>query len=203
MKKISVRLKTVLVFFSCALVFSLSVFIFTDNPSTVQNTEVKDRRVPYEGRVPENTGLLFTFPSGSAVMFFLDFSSKQIITAVIDEYYDDAEKSLGYEINHTISADFGLTEGFIDRIGGVDLNVDDQELRYTGVQVADILSKTNTGDIRRQIVSAVLEKISRVGISSDDFVYIIENSSSSLTLPDCIYWIEHIPDMCMRYILVN
>lgn len=204
MQKMRPHIKSAFIFLSCGLLFFFSAYLYLySGLKTAQNAETKENTIPYQKDPPEDCGMLFNFESGSAVMIFLDFSDARILCAVIDDYNEGDEERLGYKIDYTIKANHTFTEGLIDNFGGINLDLDGTPLRYTGVQVADLISKSSDGEIKRQVVCALLEKIARFGISTDDLVYIIENSTTSLTIPDCIYWIDLVPEMCLRYMIIN
>lgn len=192
------------IFLCCGLLFFFSAYLYLyAGLKASKETEIKENSIPYEKAAPEDTGLLIKFESGSAIMVFLDFSYERILAAVIDDYTDGAELRLGYDIQYTFDADSTFLEGIIDRIGGIELEVENEPLRYTGVQVGDLVSRNDNGELKRQILSAVFTKISKVGLTTDDFVYMTENSDTTLTVPDCMYWAEHIGDMCLRHMIIN
>lgn len=204
MNGIKKSIKHLFIFLSCGLLFFFSAYLYLyTGLESSKETEVKENTIPYEKAVPEDTGLLIKFESGSAVMVFLDFSYERILAAVIDDYTDGAELRLGYDIQYTFDANNTFLEGVVDRLGGIDLDIENAPMRYTGVQVNDLVSKNDDGELKRQILSAIFAKISKVGFSTDDFVYMIENSDTALTVPDCIYWAEHIGNMCLRYMIIN
>ncbi len=197
-------IRNLFVFLCCGLLFFFSAYLYLyTGIEKSKNAEVKENTVPYEKAVPEDTGLLIKFESGSAVMIFLDFSYERAFAAVIDDYTDGAELRLGYDIQYTFNANNTFLEGLVDRLGGIDLDIENAPMRYTGVQVTDLVSRNDDGELKRQILSGILTKISKVGFSTEDFVYMIENSDTALTVPDCIYWAEHVGNMCMRYMIIN
>ena len=204
MNRLKKNVQNLFIFLSCGLLFFFSAYLYLyTGLKSAEEAEVKENSIPYEVSAPEDTGLLFTFESGSAVMVFLDFSSERVLAAVIDDYTDGDEEYLGYDIHYTLKANNTFMGGIIDRVGGIELDINGEALRYTGVQAADLVSKDGGGELKRQILSSLLRQISRVGISTDDFVYMIENSTTTLTVPDCIYWVDTLPEMCMRYMIIN
>ena len=77
-------------------------------------------------------------------------------------------------------------------------------MRYTGVQVCNILA-VNKDSIKtkRDVISAIFEKISKNGFSSEVLSCIINNTDTSLSAPDCFEWADYISDMCKSYNIVN
>lgn len=204
MSRLKKSIKHLFIFLCCGLLFFFSAYLYLyTGLNNSKEAETKENSIPYEKAVPEDTGLLIKFESGSAVMIFLDFSYERILAAVIDDYTDGAEQRLGYDIQYTLQTDATFLEGIVDKLGGIDLDIQNTPLRYTGVQVCDLISRNTDVELKRQILSSIFTKISKVGFSTDGFVFMIENSDTALTVPDCIYWAEHLKNMCMRYMIIN
>lgn len=204
-KKHSV-LKTAFIVFSCGLIIFLIAYIYLyfNLKNNEQTAEVKKNDVPYSATSPQNTGLLFKFPDNSGCMVYLDFSSQMIYATVIDDCKKKASEYYGYSVDFTVNSDYYLISAIIDRIGGIELNITGEELRYTGIQITDIISsKTDIAEIRKEIIRSVFKEISKNGFSKDDFVYIIENSDTDLTVPDCFFWEDYIKEMSLRCVLTN
>ncbi len=198
-------LKRAFIFFSCALVFLGSSYAYLKTnlgSESKQQAEVKDYTVPYE-RIPDDKGIMFVAPDNSGILAYLCFTDSAIRLVNI-EYYDESQSEyFGYEVDFTVKTDFELIAGIIDRVGGINLEKDGQILRYTGVQIIDMISVNYDANIKTQIISAVFTQISKNGFSKEDFVYIIENSDTNLTVPDCYYWPDRIADMSRRVGFVN
>ena len=118
-------------------------------------------------------------------------------TAVGDTLY-------GYSVDYLIEGDYDLLSGIIDIAGGIEMENGEEVLRFTGVQVTDILSRTtDREELRRKIISKIIEKIRETGFQKADFLYIIENSNTNLTVPDCYYWSDYITDLCTNARIIN
>lgn len=190
-----------LVFFAGAYLYLTAATGVTENQ---MNADAKDMTVPYSPSYPDNAGLLTVFPDNSAALIYLDFSEQRIYTALMDEYTEGVSEYLGYDISHTVFADYSLISGITDRVGGLELELNGEKLRYTGVQITDYLSRTPaTNELKRQLISLIFERISKNGFSRDDLVYIIENSDTDLTVPDCFEWPAFISDMALRAVFIN
>lgn len=171
---------------------------FSDDSADVDK---KDYTVPYE-KMPENSGVAFVLPNNSAVLVYLDFENvcMQILNiekfGIQTEYY-------GYTADYTVELSYELIGGIIDRVGGINLEIDGEILRYTGVQVIDLISSGKASMIKQQLITQIFEQISKNKFSREDFVYIIEKSKSDLSIIDCIYWLEYIDDISGRVNFVN
>jgi len=92
----------------------------------------------------------------------------------------------------------------VDILGGIEMSDGEEVLRYTGVQISDMLSRNADSDaISREIILKLVEKIEKTGFQNEDFLYIIENSNTDLTVPDCYYWPEYISAICGNVQIVN
>ena len=83
------------------------------------------------------------------------------------------------------------------------MDIDGEVLRYTGVQVCDVLSTADMPDITLKIITALCTRISENGFSSDDFIFLIENTRTSLTVPECMYWQGFMKNIFSNVIFVN
>ncbi len=196
--------KRAVVIVSSALVFFLGAYAYLDYNLNRQTAEAdrKDYTVPYE-QIPENAGIVFLLPDGSAVLAYLDFENDCINVINIERYDSGNDLYYGYTADFTVETDYKLIGGIIDRIGGVNIEIDGEILRYTGVQVIDLISQNSNDNIKNQIIIGIFEQISKNNFSKDDLLYIIENSNSSLTVIDCVYWLDHIGQICRTINFVN
>ena len=197
-------LKKAFIIFSCGLVFfavSYAYLYFNLQKDTAK-TDQKDYTVPYE-KVPENKGIAFLLPDSSAILVYLDFGAGDIKLLEIENFDSNQGEYFGYTSDYTVQTDYNLIAGIIDRVGGVNIVIDGETLRYTGVQVIDLISEDYQGEIKRQLISQIFEQISKNNFSKDDFIYIIENSKSNLSIIDCIYWIDYIGEISGRINYVN
>ena len=196
--------KRAVVIIISALVFFLGAYAYLDYNLNRQTAEAdrKDYTVPYE-QIPENAGIAFLLPDGSAVLAYLDFENDCINVINIERYDSGNALYYGYTADFTVETDYKLIGGIIDRIGGVNIEIDGEILRYTGVQVIDLISQNSNGNIKNQIIIGIFEQISKNNFSKNDFIYIIENSKGSLTVVDCVYWLDYIEQICGRINFVN
>lgn len=153
-----------------------------------------DNTVPYTQK-KENRGVMFSFYDGTRCLFYLDFQNSRITAVLAENYEQYADNYAGYHVHFTVEADLHLVEGLIDRAGGVELESGGQVLRFTGVQVTELLSVGVSMGQRREIVIGVLDGFTHTGFTATDLVYIIENSKTDLTVPDCYGWHEDLPQM--------
>ena len=198
----SILKKALIIFLSGAIFFGAAyAYLQHSFNETAKRAEQKDYTVPYE-RLPENCGIAFVFPEGSALLAYLDFEESSIKLLDLPDFQVQTEY-FGYTADYTVQVSYELIGGIIDRIGGISIEYGGETLRYTGVQVVDLIADGSVKDLKKQIILQIFNGISKNNFSKDDFVYIIENSKSNLSIIDCIYWLDYIGDMCNRISFVN
>lgn len=185
-----------LTFFGCSY-----LYLYKSLENEKKAADTKEERIPYT-EIPENRGLLFNISGDTAVLFFLDFSEEISYIIRVDNYNSASDDFVGYSIDYKFDMDYYVLSSVFDHLGGLDLDIDGEDLRYTGVQICDILS-TATPDIHFKVISALCARISENGFSSDDFIFLIENTRTSLTVPECIYWQEFMKNIFSNVVFVN
>ena len=188
----------------CSAVFLAAAYVYLNMEVKSEKTEAKDYSVPYTQSSPDDCGVLVAFPDKSGCLIYFDFTNSSI-TALFCNDVDTVQKQYkGYSVDYNLEADYNLLSGIIDRCGGIDLDITESVLRYTGFQITDILStKVDTSTIRVLIAKAVFKAISENGIDSELLVYVIENSNTDLTVPVCLNWHEYLKDMCGNVTVIN
>lgn len=199
----SIIKKAFVVVFS-AVIFFFGAYAYLDYNLNKQTAEAdqKDYTVPYEN-LPDNAGIAFLLPDSSAVIAYLDFENRCINVINIDAYDITNNLYYGYTIDFIVETDYQLIGGIVDRVGGVNIQLNGETLRYTGVQVIDLISVNSDANIKPQLITQIFKQISENDFSKDDFIYIIENSKSNLTVVDCIYWLDYIGEMRGNINFVN
>ena len=192
-------IKNILAIFLCGVLFfgaSYAYLHFNINKGATK-AEQKNYDVPYK-LLPENSGIAFVLPDNSAVITYLDFEKNRIDVVNVEKYDETNDLYYGYTADYKAEINYELIGGVIDRIGGINVEVEGEKLRYTGVQAIDLISENLNNDIKGQILTEIFKQISKNNFSKDDFIYIIENSKSDLSLLDCIYWLDYIDEMCQN-----
>ena len=109
----------------------------------------------------------------------------------------------GYIIDFIVEIDYQFIGGIVDRVGGVNIDVNGEILRYTGVQVINLISENSDKNIKTQLITQIFKQVSKNNFSKSDFIYIIQNTKSNLTVVDCIYWLDYIDEICNKINFVN
>jgi hypothetical protein len=185
----------------CGAIFILSGYFYLNHK--LEPAEIKNPSIPYTQSAPESKGIMFDI-CGDRSLAFINFEAGTLNIAFDVGETKKGDKLYGYTVDYTIESDYELLAYIIDIAGGIDLTFNDETLRYTGVQVTDILTHTaDRKDLRRQVITAILKKIKNTGFQKEDFLYIIENSKTNLTIPDCYYWSDYIKTICNNMQIIN
>lgn len=168
----------------------------------IEKTDNKASKIPYEFAPPENAGILLDF-CGDRTFLYLNFENEEM--KIIIPQSDDFEASVyGYTLDYTVKGDYYLLADIIDAADGIELQTDDGKYRYTGVQIAELLSNTvDTSLLKREIIAALTEKTADFGIDENIFYDIIKKGDTNLTVPDCHRWAEYISRLCKNSTVVN
>ena len=193
-KKIVLFLKS---FFISAFVgtalFGISYYSLKPNESPVKQNM---SNISYYDYTPESVGLSVEI-SSEKTFLFLDFYNKSINIIYDFEKMDSDGSTLGYTVDYYIKGDYEFLAKLVDLIGGIELEENGETFRYTGVQVADMLQiSASYDDLERIVIRKILKKIKTTGLTKEDFLYIIENSETSLSVPICYNWPQYVKELC-------
>ena len=108
-----------------------------------------------------------------------------------------------YKPSYEIFADIDFLVSFCDRIGGIDLGEGGQKRRFFSAGLRQKLGEKLSLNDRREIISAFFEKIAKIGLSSDDFEFIIEKTDTNLSYPACYRWIAIFGDLSKRAVFME
>ncbi len=196
--------KLALIVSLCTMIFCLSAYGYLKYKLQSNNNtaDAKDYTVPYEYK-PESKGILLTLPDSSALLLYFDFKSGSSYAVNIESPSLESTELYGYPVDFKMEADYDLIAGIIDRVGGIELTVDNETYRWTGIQIKQLLAQSRTKISKKEIINTIFEAISKNGFTKSDFVYIIDNSNTNLTVPDCFYWDTQMREICSRLIFVN
>ena len=198
----SVLKKAFIILFCGVLFFGISYTYLYFNFKETAAADQKDYNVPYKN-LPDNVGVSFLLPDSSALLMYFDFENNIINVVNIEQYDFTNDLYYGYTANFIVQLDYYLIAEIIDRVGGVNIELNGEVLRYTGVQIMDLISSNITDDLKPKIITSIFNQISQNKLSTEDFLYIIENSEGDLEVVDCIYWLDYATDMFSNINFVN
>ncbi len=201
--KINLR-TTIYVFL--AVIVTAAIFTAMTYLGVSQSEGQADNTVPsvpyYNETPPETAGILFRFNDGGSVFLNLDFYENKV-SVILFENRTVKQRVLdyGYTVTYTVDTDYIFLSEFIDRFGGIEMNIEGTLLRYTGVQVTDMLREDSLD--KRRVISVVLDKISKKGFSKNDLLFIIKNTTTELSYPNGYPYIEPLKNLCRNVSFVN
>ncbi len=187
----------------CAVAFFLtSLGVLWQEGST--QTEKNQVSEPYFPPPPQNTPVMFLWEEGGGEIVYLDFEQCEIAVTILPENCDEnTAPKYGYSDFEAVKANYLLIISVVDRLGGIEIEENGQSLRLTGAQIASFVGKGEDFTAKRQVISAIFEKIANSGFSNDDFMFIINNSNTTLSFPDCYGWDERIAQMAKNIKIIN
>lgn len=179
-------LKRTLIWFVCLSFFSGISYLYLYNDKKEKSVEEKQESVPYYSN-QEDIKLLLSLPDGE-LLLDISFEEKQL------NIYKNNFDSYDY----SIKTDETFIAGIIDRIGGLELTLENETLRYTGIQIIQLIYGHNNTDesLKLSVLKTFFEKVAAVGLNRNDFIYIIENTKTDLNIPTCFNWHEYSKSVC-------
>jgi hypothetical protein len=188
--------------FISVLTFALFVsvgYIFVSENAKKVDSNVES--VPYTQETPQNAGILFDI-NGDKTYFYLNFDENKIIVSLTPE--DPFENEIyGYPLDFRVTATSDLICVMADYLNGLELEIEGENYRYTGVQIKDILATENGEDLKSKLIKSICRRILSSRPQVDFFASIIENSQTDLNLVDCYFWDDYITDLCENLYFID
>ncbi len=147
------------------------------------------------GKTPQNIALLFTAENGSGALIFLDFENTKTHTYIFEQNAVENAIKLPYQISYTLAMPNDFLYKLCDRLGGIDLELNGQKNRYFSASLAEFCENSTETDKLFKVSSGFFEKIAKIGLSSEDFMFIIEECETTLGYSVCYGFIDHISKM--------
>ncbi len=202
------RLKVLFLFFGiillCCAIMVGSAYLYLELSLKTAEADNSESNIPYAAPLPEGAGILLKLPDKSGYMLYLDFHTNSISVAQIESTETSTSNYFGYPVSYTVEADYFVIEGLIDRVGGLEILSDGEMLRHTGIQVLEkVHSTAENKKLKKELVLTFFKKIAETGFTKEDFVYIIKNSKTDLTVPDCFFWPPYLANMAKNTRFIN
>ena len=188
--------KTVIISALCLTVFIGAGYYYLSR--NLVKTETKPQQIPYYQETSQNAGLIFDV-LGDKTFIYLDFENTKLSISLFPEESQIMGNNIyGYPLDYKIGTDVDFIADFVDYLDGIELTLETETLRYTGVQVADIILSDNEKQLKQQIATAILHRISENGLGKDFFLEIVENCETNLTVPDFYCWPDYIKKLAQN-----
>lgn len=180
-------------FTSLLLIFFVGYgYLFLNSNSSF--TDVKENKVPYYEPRPKNANIKIN----DITMLFLDFEKEELRVLFLDE-----NDNYNYDNEFYLNCDINVLADLIDLLGGVNLQINNENLSYTGNQVKEIIKEHNAEIFYRKIAFEIIRKISIKGLLQEDIFLSIKNSDTNISVKDCYDWNEYIKNMCINVLFLN
>ena len=188
----------------CGALFFGAVYgyLYYNLNKKILNTDQKNDDTQYK-QLPESKGIGFLLPDSSAVLVYLNFQENCINVVNIGVYDKNNDLYYGYTMDYTVEVTEQIIGGIVDRVGGVNVSVDGQTYRYTGSQITELLASTPNNSIKSQIIAEIFKSVTQNGISKENFVYILQNAKTNLSILDCIYWLDYIDQIRENIVFIG
>ena len=151
--------------------------------------------IGYSEEIPSAT-LLFLFDDSSGVLLHLDFNSFLTNCYIFDEKAEENADALPYDTLYTLTADKGFLPRLADRLGGLEIEEENgSKSLYFSPALTEFCEKGLNEEKRLALALSFFDKIAKTGLSSEDFMFIIEETENNLSYSVCYDWISHIKVM--------
>ena len=167
-------------------------YFYLNNEPTLANNETSS--IPYRQEPPQNTGILLEI-NRDKTFFYLDFSNEKLIVSLKPEEPFNNEV-YGYSFDYKIESDSSLISYVTDYVGGIDLKLENQDLRLTGEQVKALYDSNVSLDFKKQIIESLAQKFTQSYVSVEFFSDIINTTQTDLKIIDCYFWDDYFGKVC-------
>ena len=181
------------IFTLLGVIFLPASLISYDAP-TAENIQ----NIPY-AKTPENCVIFLSAREDAGVLMYLNFEDKRVNAFVYDKDCEKEIQNSGYEVNYIIESDLDFIGNLSDRLGGIVLEKEGQKYRFSSVALREEMEENNDTNTIQKITVAFFDKISKLGLSSNDFKFIMNNTKTNLNYPTCYGWIDFIPELFENY----
>ncbi len=186
-KKFDIYFKILVSSIAFAAVLILTFSITLGVKSKTVNDPIE--KVPYKiSEAPLFWGVLINFAGGKSLYLAFDAENNDTSVLLLPEMASEsAVTEYGYAVNTVSKADLDFLSLLIDSFGGIELNSDGETFNFTGVQVSEMLRKSNDIEFKKRIANKLLVKIKEQGFKKEDILLLIENTDTNLTFPEGYY----------------
>lgn len=151
---------------------------------------------------PPSCGLLLTDQEDRGAFLYLDFENIVTQVYLFDENATEKAQNLSYLTHYTLNLPEDFTSRLCDRLGGIEMTDENGEKAlFFGTALTEFTQKSLNDEKMLKISLSFFEKIAKMGLSSEDFMFIIELADTDLTYSVCYDWIPHIREMFCNCII--
>lgn len=173
----------------CFLVVLSAIFLVSLKTAVEPVTKTPDN-IPYvSDDAPDFFGALIRFSEAGSIYLAFDKAEEKTTVILLSNSATEAEVAeYGYRSDCIADANFDFLARFIDSFGGIELlNEGGETFKYTGVQITEMLSKTNDDTFKKTVISRLLNAMKNKGVERADLVSFIEQNKTNLNYPSVYY----------------
>lgn len=179
-------LKTFVISGWCLVFFVGFGYYYIDSKTAKVENQIES--VPYYSQIPENKLVNFKFGTYN-VYTYLDFKNSMVSVTLNPNEHNN------YSADYTLECNEKTLLEICNYFDGINLMIEAETLRYAGSQVVELINNDKSDELRKNIISAIFEKIEKQGIGIDFFNMLIVDSKTNLKMPDCYFWAEFMDDI--------
>lgn len=152
---------------------------------------------------PPDCGILLCGASGQGVFLYFDFENILTEVRIFPENAESEAERTSCRTDYTLYLPDGFLGALCDRLGGIEMTDEKGEKElFFSVALDDFVKNATSVDNLLKISSAFFEKISKTGLSSGDFMFIIELAETNLPYSVCYDWIPYMEDMFRNCVIL-
>ncbi len=188
MSRLKRFIQTAVALMLCLTVFGGMAFLYLRfvPPAKLITTDTAQHEIPYE-LPPENADIICRMPSGKAVTFSLDFAEN---TLTVFNAKDGERRS---ENRYICVLDRESLIDLIDRVGGLEMEIEGQKLRLPGVQAISFFERRPTEENRQKLLYAFTKQVARYGLDRVDLQALFQNGTPTLPEAALQGWPQYLP----------
>ena len=145
---------------------------------------------------PQNQALLVTDEAGRGALVYLSFDDITTHVYLFEENAAENAALLPYNVTYQMKLPPDFLGRLCDRLGGIDIEIDGKTERYFSSSLEEFMGDSPNHEKLLIITKNFFEKIANIGLSSEDFMFIIEVSDTDLTYSVCYGLIDRISELC-------
>jgi len=194
-------LKTMLSLVLCGGVLLGGAYLYLkykplESTSIVQGQKENEPYTKEKTDIPENCGILVNMSDNSGCLIYLDFEKGKISALPTSDTTEIKKDFKGYDVDCQVNCDYLTLSEFVDRIGGVEIENNEEKIRLSGDQLFEYLWENKSTEVEDRLIAAVAQSIKENGITRSDLVYLMDNcETTGLTLSRCYYWSDFLEEM--------
>lgn len=180
----------------------LSIFLLPATLGGEENPAAEELGGVDYTRRPLGAGLLFVDDRDRGAFIFLDFEGTSAHVCLLPENATESAEQLTWRTEYTFLMKEGFLGGLADRLGGVQMTLGGQNSLWFSTALEEFCKNDLEEEEMYEISCKFFEKISKTGLSSEDFMFIIEESETRLPYSVCYDWIPYVSELfanCIYY----